>query len=140
MRKFLIVSLMVIAAFTFCKKSSTDNGEEEDIITIKIAVTKDGSALSSAQVNLRIERKYIVNDPLNSGPPTSSLSSEYPHDGVTGPDGTTTFTLRNCSIVASGSVFVRHVKISAVGHGTLVDEDVNIEVKTGETETIDYDF
>ena len=140
MKKLLFLFLVLAVAFSFCKKSSSGNDTEEDVITITVEVTKDGSPLANARIVLSIERRYIVNDPLNSGPPTSSLSAEYDHEQFTSSSGKTTFTLRNMSINSSNSVFIKHVNIATASDGVLVDEDVDYEVLKGDTQDITYDL
>ncbi|MFC1725815.1 hypothetical protein ACFL4T_09320 [candidate division KSB1 bacterium] len=140
MKKLFLLFLALAVAFSFCKKSSSGTEEEEDVIVISVQVTLNGSQLNNARVVLKIERKYIVNDPLNSGPPTSSLSAEYDHEQFTGTNGKTTFTLRRMSINSTNSVFVKHVNIATASEGVLVDEDVDYEVMKGDTQDIIYDI
>jgi len=141
MKKLTILLLSLGILFSLCGENSTGNGnEEEDIVTIKLVLTKEGDPVSNALVKLDVEQKAIVNDPLNTGPATGTVTEVETEEGHTKPSGVATFVLKNATTADTKQVVVRHVYVYHSQFGIMVDEDVEIIVKRGETKEINYNL
>lgn len=135
MKKFAYLLLSLLIVFSFCKKDSTDNGDEEEISWVKVIV-KDagtGDVLQGYLVEVSALVKHILTWSGEDNPEAERMFTETETETlVTNQYGYVEFTYRDKIIPDHDAFFVTRITVRD-RHNTIVyDEEMEIAISDGE--------
>lgn len=135
MKKFAFLLLSLIIVFSFCKKDSTDNGDEEEVSWVKIYVKEAGTGdvLQGYIVEVSALVKHILSWSGEDNPDAERMFTETETETlVTNQYGYIEITYREKIIPDYNAFFVTRITVKD-RHNTIVyDEEMEISVANGE--------
>ena len=140
MRKFLILCLLFILLFGFCKKSGTETASPDDNITLEVTVLENGvpkagiyvkvTALVKVFSHSRGEGSNVVGEYFNEAQDEEVLTNIY---------GISIFRYENKSVPEYNGVVVQKVELKYRNDILITDDEDKIIEKNGSLE-LEYDI